>query len=337
MKALAAGVVPVEYAVAVDRYLSEAELGAASRRVYRISLAGWAWPLVGKLPPAGTSRRRAAPPIVPLAALDDQDAGRRIADAVAHRILQAEVRTVNRELSVLRSAIGWWQRRQWIGTDPTAALSQVGARPVPLGPLTAAQLAELFRVPAGLREQAFWHLLADTAAPAEFVLKLDAHGLDLGARRSRSSRSSAAGQLDWSARTSDLLGWLLAGRRRPGVPDRPARARGHAGDGDLPAERPGADVLPPGGGDLHRAHARAGPRGPRLDTAPAPAPCRQLTAARARRAGRASARPDSDPRPAGPARRRATDPSLPPARTRCRAAADRLPRRSPERLTVLPA
>jgi hypothetical protein len=235
MKALAAGVVPVEYAVAVDRYLSEAELGAASRRVYRISLAGWAWPLVGKLPPAGTSRRRAAPPIVPLAALDDQDAGRRIADAVAHRILQAEVRTVNRELSVLRSAIGWWQRRQWIGTDPTAALSQVGARPVPLGPLTAAQLAELFRVPAGLREQAFWHLLADTAAPAEFVLKLDAHGLDLGARRSRSSRSSGAGQLDWSARTSDLLGWLLAGRRAGPV---------FLTDRRAPAGTPGTEICP---------------------------------------------------------------------------------------------
>jgi len=238
MKALAAGVVPVEYAVAVDRYLSEAELGAASRRVYRISLAGWAWPLVGKLPPAGTSRRRAAPPIVPLAALDDQDAGRRIADAVAHRIVQAEVRTVNRELSALRSAIGWWQRRQWIGTDPTAALSQVGARPVPLGPLTAVQLAELFRVPAGLREQAFWHLLADTAAPAEFVLKLDAHGLDLGARRSRSSRSSrssGAGQLDWSARTSDMLGWLLAGRRAGPV---------FLTDRRAPAGTPGTEICP---------------------------------------------------------------------------------------------
>jgi integrase/recombinase XerD len=30
--------VPVEYAVAVDRYLAGASLGAASRRVYRISL-----------------------------------------------------------------------------------------------------------------------------------------------------------------------------------------------------------------------------------------------------------------------------------------------------------
>ena len=54
MNALAAAsVAPVEYAVAVDRYLSEAELSASSRRVYRISLASWAWPLVGKQWPEG--------------------------------------------------------------------------------------------------------------------------------------------------------------------------------------------------------------------------------------------------------------------------------------------
>jgi hypothetical protein len=83
-----ASLAPVEYAVAVDRYLAESQLSPASQRVYRISLAGWAWPLVGKLPPAGLDRRRASPPIVPLAVLDDQDAGRRLGDAVVHRIRQ---------------------------------------------------------------------------------------------------------------------------------------------------------------------------------------------------------------------------------------------------------
>jgi hypothetical protein len=62
---------PVEYAVAVNRYLGQAALSAASRRVYRISLAGWAWPLVGKPIPGGPERRGAAPPVVPLALLDD--------------------------------------------------------------------------------------------------------------------------------------------------------------------------------------------------------------------------------------------------------------------------
>lgn len=208
--AASAGIVPVEYAVAVDRYLAEAELGPASRRVYRISLASWAWPLVGKLPPAGSDRRKARPPVVPLALLDQADAGLRLADAVAHRMSHAGVRTVKRELSALRSAISWWQRREWIAADPTAALRQPGTRPALVRPLTEAQLAALFRVPAGLREQAFWHLLLDTGAGAETVLGLDAHALDLSAGR---ATSAGAGTLEWTPGTSDLLGWLVAGRR----------------------------------------------------------------------------------------------------------------------------
>ena len=118
-----ARIAPVEYAVAVDRYLSEAKLSPASRRVYRVSLAGWAWPLVGRPRPQGASRRSAIPPIVPLAVLDGDDMARTLAEAVAARLRQAEVRTVDRELSALRSAIGWWRRREWITADPTATLS----------------------------------------------------------------------------------------------------------------------------------------------------------------------------------------------------------------------
>ena len=202
--------VPVEYAVAVDRYLTEAQLGAASRRVYRISLAGWAWPLVGKRPPAGASRRRASPPIVPLALLDDSDAGRRIAAALADRRQSAQLRTVNRELSALRSAISWWQRRQWIASDPTAGLEQFAPRPVAARPLTDDQLAALFRTPAGLREQAFWHLLLDAQLTAYAALRLDAGSVDSTGRRARLPGGELA---EWSARSGELLGWLLAGRR----------------------------------------------------------------------------------------------------------------------------
>ena len=203
-------VVPVEYAVAVDRYLTEAQLGAASRRVYRISLAGWAWPLVGKTPPAGVSRRKASPPIVPLALLDDSDTGRRIADALACRRQSVQLRTLNRELSALRSAIGWWQRRQWIASDPTAGLEQFAARPVAARPLTEDQLAALFRTRAGLREQAFWHLLLDAQLTADAALRLDAGAVDLTGRRARLPDGELA---EWGARTGELIGWLLAGRR----------------------------------------------------------------------------------------------------------------------------
>ena len=58
---------PVEYAVAVDLYLDQAPISGASRRVYRISLASWAWPLVGKPAPRGVERRGAVPPVAPLA------------------------------------------------------------------------------------------------------------------------------------------------------------------------------------------------------------------------------------------------------------------------------
>jgi len=206
-----ADLAPVEYAVAVERYLAAAHLSAGSRRVYRISLTSWAWPLVGRVRPAGVNRRRAIPPVVPLAVLDDDGAGPRLAEAVTARLRYAEVRTVSRELSALRSAIGWWRRRDWIATDPTAALAWGRERLVAARTLTNAEVGTLFRAPAGLREQALWHLLRDTGASAEAVLKLDASALDFRARRARTADGAV---MYWSSHTNDLLGWLLAGRRQ---------------------------------------------------------------------------------------------------------------------------
>ncbi len=231
-----AGSAPVEYAVAVERYLAEGQLRPGSRRVYRISLAGWAWPLVGKLPPAGRDRRRASPPIVPLALLDRADAGPRLAAAVAHRSQHAGVATVNRELSALRSAIGWWQRRQWITADATAELRLAG-RPPGSGPqpLTQVQLAALFAAPTGLREQAFWHLLADSRASADAVLALNAEQIDLAANRTRPGAPPIGCVIEWRDHTSELLGWLLAGRRHGPVFLTDRRAA---------AAAPSADVCP---------------------------------------------------------------------------------------------
>jgi hypothetical protein len=234
LNTVTAGVVPVEYAVAVDRYLAEADLQPGSRRVYRISLASWAWPLVGQLPPAGPSRRKASPPVVPLALLDDEAVGTRLAAAVEHRMAQAGTRTVNRELSALRSATRWWQRRKWIAADPTALLRQITDRPAVQEPLTAAQLAALFRVPAALREQAFWHLLLDSGAAAEAVLALDASALDLARRK---ARKAGTGQrtLEWDPPTAELLSWLLAGRRAGPV---------FLTDRRAPAGTPATDLCP---------------------------------------------------------------------------------------------
>jgi integrase/recombinase XerD len=190
--------VPVEYLVAVERFLAEAALGAASRRVYRISLIGWAWPLVGLDRPAGVERRGARAPVVPLGLLDDDGVGERLAAAVADRAQRVDARTVNRELSALRSAVGWWQELGWIRSDPAAGLRLLPRAGEPAAPLTDRQLADLFNADLALRERALWQLLRDTGMPAPVALSLDA--------------GSVARDRQWSERTLILLAWLLSGR-----------------------------------------------------------------------------------------------------------------------------
>src|SRR5262249_13445138 len=200
--------VPVEYAVAVDQYLAQAPLGAASRRVYQISLAGWAWPLVGKPVPASRERRGATPPGVPLSVLDAPGTAGRLASAIAERATATDTRTVNRELSALRSATGWWRERGWIEADPVAGLRHARAGAL-VAPLTEEQVSQLFRLPASLREHAFWRLLRDSGAPAAEGLGLGADHLDPSRHGTRPSPRPG---IEWREATSQVLRWLLAGR-----------------------------------------------------------------------------------------------------------------------------
>ena len=165
---------------------------------------------------------------MPLALLDDPAAGPRLAAACAHRAATTGPRTVNRELSALRSAIGWWLDQQWIRTDPTAGLRHLARQPATLPPLTPGQVASLFRAAPGLREHAFWRVLYDSGAPAEDVLGLDAGRLDLPHHRARlpsgpgrpawpRGQGGPAGPgghrwIYWREGSTQLLRWLLAGR-----------------------------------------------------------------------------------------------------------------------------
>jgi len=204
---------PVDYAEAVRRYLVQAALSPGSRRVYLISLTGWTWPMVGRPTPLGTQRRRATPPIVPLALLDDPCTGPRLAAALTERTATADARTVNRELSALRSAAGWWLDQQWIRADPTVGLRHVASHPAALPPLTREQVARLFRAVTSLREHAFWRLLHDTGAPAEDLLGLDVGRLDLLHHHARPRGAPDAGSLiTWREGATQLLRWLVAGR-----------------------------------------------------------------------------------------------------------------------------
>jgi integrase/recombinase XerD len=227
-----AGPAPVEYSTAVDAYLAQATLGAASRRVYRVSLIGWAWPLVGKPVPRGADRRSATPPLVPLALLDDPGIGERLGAALTERALHTDARTVNRELSALRSAVGWWRRQGWVNVDPTSGLRHL--QPAPLSaPLRPAQVSQLFGLTVSLREQALWRVLYDSGAPAAEVLALDANRLDLSLHQVR-ARPGAGPQpgIQWQATTSQILHWLLSGRTWGPLflTDRKAPARALAAD-----------------------------------------------------------------------------------------------------------
>ncbi|HEV2375022.1 MAG TPA: site-specific recombinase [Streptosporangiaceae bacterium] len=204
---------PVEFVAAAERFLAQSTLGEASRRVYRISLSGWTWPLVGMPTPVDRQRRRATPPIVPLAVLDDPRTSARLAAALADRAAVADARTINRELSALRSAVAWWLSQRWIETDPTAGLRPTGEVPAMSSPLTRDQVTRLVRATASLREHAFWQLLYESGAPAREVLSLNIGQLDLTRHQTRArAGSSQARPIRWRPGTSQLLRWLLAGR-----------------------------------------------------------------------------------------------------------------------------
>ncbi|WP_033215121.1 hypothetical protein [Kitasatospora phosalacinea] len=203
---------PVEFAVAAEHYLAEAPLADGSRRVYRIALHTWAWLLVGRTPPVGAQRRRAAPPVLPLALLDGPEAPERLAAAFAARAGAVGARTANRELSALRAALRWWCERGWLAADPAGAL-----RPLPLpsaGPAGAAlgeeRLRAVFALRVPLREKVLWHLVRESGAPIERLLALDVDRLDLPNRRARTPGDGRP--LRWRGGTARLLPLLVAGR-----------------------------------------------------------------------------------------------------------------------------
>ena len=206
---------PTSYAAAVDAYLTAAGVSSNSARVYRVSLATWAWLLAGEQTPAGRARRGASPPDIGLALLDDPATAGCAASTFAARAALADADTVNRELSVLRAAINWWQSQGWLGSDPTAGIERRPAPPDRTRALTRARVEQLWRLDVGLREKTYWRLLYDAAARAEEILNLDIDDLGLADKRARvTSKGSAVEWIHWQSGSAQLLPRLLAGRRR---------------------------------------------------------------------------------------------------------------------------
>lgn len=201
---------PVEYAVAVDRFLASAGLSAASQRVYRIALTTWAWMLVERESPTGTARRGAPAPVVPLGLLDSPSAPSRLAAGFAAREAAVGARTANRELAILRSALSWWRARAWVTSDATAAIRRRTATPSRAEPLTDDQARAVLRLRAPLREQALWHAVYDSGGGIERLLALDVPDLDLAGRRTHPRLPGEP--LHWRPATGQLLALLAAGR-----------------------------------------------------------------------------------------------------------------------------
>lgn len=206
----AARVAPVEYAVAVERYLDSSGLSDASRRIYRIALTTWSWALVARDAPNGTARRGAAPPIVPLARLDSDHTPSRLARAFEEREAVTGARTANRELAILNSALAWWREQGWIEEDPTQRLRRRTSVPASPRKLSEQETAAVFALSAPLREQTFWHLVYETGGRIERILALDVPDID---RHRFRTRDHAAGEtLHWQPGTARLLSLLIAGR-----------------------------------------------------------------------------------------------------------------------------
>lgn len=195
---------PVEYAVAVDKYLNAAALGDASRRVYRIALCTWAWALVERSTPDGPARRGAPPPIVPLAVLDEAGAGDRLRRFHAARGESRSARTANRELSILRSAVSWWLAQGWIAADATEDLPRQRVETIVGRRLDAADVRRVFSLRVPLRDNALWHVVHESDATIERILALDVADVESARRR--------AGDVRWRGTTAQLMSLLLAGR-----------------------------------------------------------------------------------------------------------------------------
>lgn len=106
--------------------------------------------------------------------------------AAVERYLTGAADTVNRELSIARKAIGWWQRQGWIGADPTIGIERRPAPPDRTKALALNQIAALWRLDVALREKTQWKMLYESAARADEVLRLNVEDLYPQDKRGRS-------------------------------------------------------------------------------------------------------------------------------------------------------
>ncbi|MFJ5725708.1 tyrosine-type recombinase/integrase [Streptomyces sp. NPDC093149] len=206
---------PATYTAAVEQYLTGAGIAKSSARIYRISLTTWGWMVAGQPAPTGRARRGAKPPAAPVSVIDDPALPQVLAELAAARADEMDADTVNRELSIARKAIGWWQRQGWVVGDPTIGIERRPAPPDRTRALAENQIAALWRLDASLREKTFWKMLYESAARADEVLCLNVEDLYPQDKRGRiTAKGGATEWIHWQSGTAQLLPRLISGRTR---------------------------------------------------------------------------------------------------------------------------
>ncbi|MGW3513513.1 hypothetical protein [Streptomyces sp. NPDC000994] len=90
-----------------------------------------------------TGSPRREPPVFPVSAFDDMALPEVLAELTATQADAMDADTVNRELSIARKAIGWWQRQGWIERDPTVGIERRPAPPDRTRALSENQIVSL--------------------------------------------------------------------------------------------------------------------------------------------------------------------------------------------------
>ncbi|MDQ0798228.1 hypothetical protein QFZ58_006716 [Streptomyces sp. B1I3] len=205
---------PASYTAAVERYLTGAGIAKFSARIYRISLTTWGWMLAGEPAPTGPARRGAKPLVFPVTAIDDPALPEVLAELAAARADEMDADTVNRELSIARKAIGWWQRQGWIEGDPTIGIERRPAPPDRTKALAENQIAALWRLDVALREKTQWKMLYESAARGGRRRPYIAPRLTPWSR----ARAAIERPSRYAVRTSAVFAAATAGRRPPLLP-----------------------------------------------------------------------------------------------------------------------
>lgn len=272
---------PASYTAAVERYLTGAGIAKSSARIYPDLARD-----MGVDARRRTGADRTRPPRREAARLPRRrdrrpGAAGGLAELAAARADEMDADTVNRELSIARKAIGWWQRQGWIVGDPTIGIERRPAPPDRTKALSENQIAALWRLDVFLREKTCWKMLYyESAARADEVLCLNVEDLYPQDKRGKiTAKGGATEWIHWQSGTAQLLPRLIAHRTRGPLFLTDRRAPAGTPTLDVCPETGRARLLPPGRGDLRGEHPTAGQparltrghRGPgRLHPAPAP-------------------------------------------------------------------